>query len=109
MSHQSATSSHEPQQSSLEEVYKVICAATSQDPAQMQSSAKRLKELLDMIGTFDHLSEIAATRTLPVHVRQQAIIQLKNSSTHHWRSRKCVHTTTCCDAAAVTRLCQAAR
>ena len=48
MSHQSATSSHEPQQSSLEEVYKVICAATSQDPAQMQSSAKRLKELLDM-------------------------------------------------------------
>ena len=105
MSRQLAAGGHEPQQSSPEEVYNVICAAASQDPAQMKASAQRLKELLDMAGTFDYLSEIAATRTLPVPVRQQAIIQLKNSSLNHWKSRKYVSLFVRCDAAAVTRSC----
>lgn len=72
-----------------EELYNVICAAVSQDPAQIKASADRLKQLLEMVGTFDTLSEIAATRTLPLQVRQQSIIQLKNSSHGHWRSRRC--------------------
>ncbi|KAJ3559178.1 hypothetical protein NM688_g492 [Phlebia brevispora] len=78
----------EPQRSSPEEVYNVICAAASQDPAQIKASSERLKQLLEMAGTFDSLSEIAATRTLPLPVRQQSIIQLKNSSLNHWRSRR---------------------
>lgn len=87
---QSLAHSNEPERSSPEEVYNVICAAASQDPARMKASTDRLKELLEMAGTFDALSEIAATRTLPVPVRQQAIIQLKNSSLNHWKSRKYV-------------------
>lgn len=71
-----------------EELYNVICAAVSQDPAQIKASADRLKQLLEMVGTFDILSEIAATKTLPLQVRQQSIIQLKNSSHGHWRSRR---------------------
>ncbi|KAF7790859.1 hypothetical protein EIP86_001817 [Pleurotus ostreatoroseus] len=88
MSRHLSSSISEPQHSSPEEVYNVICAAASQDPAQIKASSERLKQLLEMAGTFDALSEIAATRTLPLPVRQQSIIQLKNSSLNHWRSRK---------------------
>ncbi|KAI0693596.1 ARM repeat-containing protein [Cytidiella melzeri] len=77
-----------PQDVSPEEVYNVICAATSQNPAQIKASSDRLKEMLEMAGTFDALSEIAAQRGLPLQVRQQSIIQLKNSSLGHWKSRK---------------------
>lgn len=83
-------SSHEPQHVNPEELYNVICAAASQDPAQIQASSERLKKMLEMVGTFDTLSQIAAQRTLSTPVRQQSIIQLKNSSLGHWKSRKCV-------------------
>ncbi len=82
--------SQTPQNASPEEVYNVIVAATSQDPAQIKASSDRLKQLLEMAGTFDALSEIAGQRSLPLQVRQQSIIQLKNSSLGHWKSRKCV-------------------
>lgn len=75
---------------SPEEVYNVIVAATSQNPADIKASSDRLKQLFDMSGIFDALSEIAAQRNLPLQVRQQSIIQLKNSSIGHWKSRKCV-------------------
>ena len=75
---------------SPEELYNVICAATSQDPAQVKASSDRLREMLEMLGSFDTLSQIAAQRTLPIQIRQQAIIQLKNSSIGHWKSRKYV-------------------
>lgn len=71
-----------------EELFNVISGAASQDPARLQASSKRLKELLDMSGTFDGLSEIASQRALPLAVRQQSIIQFKNSALSHWRSRK---------------------
>ncbi|KAI0755466.1 ARM repeat-containing protein [Irpex lacteus] len=80
--------SQTPQNASPEEVYNVIVAATSQDPAQIKASSDRLKQLLEMAGTFDALSEIAGQRSLPLQVRQQSIIQLKNSSLGHWKSRK---------------------
>ena len=72
-----------------DEVYKVIYAATSpgQDSAQIKASSDRLKELLEMVGTFDVLSEIAAKRSLPLPVRQRSIIELKNSSMGHWSAR----------------------
>ena len=54
-------SSQPPQNVNPEELYNVICAAASQDPAQIKASADRLKQLLEMMGTFDTLSEIAAT------------------------------------------------
>ena len=62
---------------SPEEVFQVVCDAASQDPAKIKSSTDRLKQLLDMAGTFEALSAIAGETTLPLPVRQQSIIQLK--------------------------------
>ncbi|CAL1700530.1 unnamed protein product [Somion occarium] len=73
---------------SPEEVYQVITNAASQDPAKVKTSSERLKQLLDMTGAFDALSEISVQQAVPLPVRQQAIIQLKNNLTNHWRSRK---------------------
>jgi hypothetical protein len=73
-----------------QELYRVITQASSQIPVEVQASSKRVKELLDYFGTFDGLHEIAANRSVPLPVRQQSIIQFKNSALNHWRSRKCV-------------------
>lgn len=73
---------------SREEVYQVIRAAASQDVSVIQASTKRLKEMLDMFGCYDALQEIAANATLPIAIRQQAIIQFKNAVVGHWRSRR---------------------
>ncbi|KDQ64644.1 hypothetical protein JAAARDRAFT_187954 [Jaapia argillacea MUCL 33604] len=73
---------------SPQELYDVICGAASQDPRQVQASTKRLKEMSEMFGTYDALHEIAATRSLPLSVRQQSIIQFKNTALAHWRSRR---------------------
>ncbi|KAH9938596.1 ARM repeat-containing protein [Fomitopsis serialis] len=73
---------------SPEELYNVVCSAASQDPAQLQASATRLKEILQLFGAYDTLYEIASQRTVPLPVRQQSIIQFKNSAISHWRSRK---------------------
>ncbi|OBZ76700.1 Importin-11 [Grifola frondosa] len=77
-----------PQSVSPEELYNVMCGAASQNPAQVQQSATRLKELLELFGAFDTLHEIAAQRTVPLQVRQQSIIQFKNTALGHWRARK---------------------
>ena len=81
----------QPQQVSPEELYNVICGAASQNPSEVQVSTTRLKELLEIPGAYGFLHEIACQRTLPLQVRQQAIIQFKNAATGHWRSRKWVH------------------
>ncbi|KAL1944202.1 hypothetical protein VTO73DRAFT_3387 [Trametes versicolor] len=73
---------------SPEELFNVVCGAASQNPGQVQASTTRLKELLDIPGAYDLLHEIAATKTVALQVRQQAIIQFKNAATGHWRSRK---------------------
>ncbi|KAJ7094628.1 armadillo-type protein [Mycena belliarum] len=73
---------------SADEVYQVMAGAASQDPALLQASSARLKEMLDMFGTYDALHEIAAQRAVPLYIRQMSIIQFKNAALHHWRSRK---------------------
>lgn len=73
---------------SPQELYDVMIAASSQDPTRIQESSKRLKQMLDMLGTFNALHEIAAQRTVPLIIRQQAIIQFKNAALGHWKSRK---------------------
>ncbi|KAH9943383.1 ARM repeat-containing protein [Epithele typhae] len=80
MSHK-LSSQAQPQQVSPEELYNVVCGAASQNPAQVQASTT-------IPGAYDILHEIAAQRTVPLQVRQQAIIQFKNAATGHWRSRK---------------------
>lgn len=72
----------------IDELFQVICNAASQDPAKMKASTDRLKALLEMPGCFDALSEIADKRDVPLEVRQQSIIQLKNAVGQHWRSRR---------------------
>lgn len=71
-----------------QELYRVITQASSQNPAEVHASSKRVEELLDYFGTFDGLHEIAATRSVPLPVRKQSIIQFKNKALNHWRSRK---------------------
>lgn len=73
---------------SAEEVLYVITGAASQDPAQIQACSERLKELLQMNGTFEALHSIAAQKSFPLPVRQQSIIQFKNVALNQWRSRK---------------------
>lgn len=71
-----------------QELLEIVYAASSQVPAQVQASTERLKTLLENVGTYDALHEIAAEKSLPLQVRQQSIIQFKNSALSHWRSRK---------------------
>lgn len=71
-----------------QELLDVIAGASSQDPIRLQAASKRFKEMLAMSGTFDALSEISSQRSLPLAVRQQSIIQLKNNALNNWRSRK---------------------
>lgn len=73
---------------SPEELYNVICGAASQDPAQVQASATRLKELLLLSGAYATLYEIASQRSVSLAVRQQSIIQFKNNAISHWKGRK---------------------
>ncbi|KAF5321876.1 hypothetical protein D9619_000809 [Psilocybe cf. subviscida] len=70
------------------ELYEVVVGACSQDISRIQASSTRLKDMLDMFGTYDALQEIASRRNFPLSVRQQAIIQFKNAVVSHWRSRK---------------------
>ncbi|KAF7301791.1 Importin N-terminal domain-containing protein [Mycena indigotica] len=75
---------------STDEVFQVMSGCSSQDPAVLQASSARLKELLNVFGIYEALHEIAAQKAVPLHIRQQAIIQFKNSAAQHWRSRKVI-------------------
>ncbi|KAG7449051.1 ARM repeat-containing protein [Guyanagaster necrorhizus] len=70
------------------ELYEVLVGATSQDPALLRESDKRLKQMMGLFGAFDALHDIASQKALPVPVRKQAIIQFKNEALKSWRSRK---------------------
>ncbi|KAK0206374.1 armadillo-type protein [Desarmillaria ectypa] len=70
------------------ELYEVLVGATSQDPALLRESDKRLKQMMGLYGTFDALHDIASQKALPLPVRKQAIIQFKNEALKSWRSRK---------------------
>lgn len=71
-----------------EEVFQAVEASTSQDVATMTAGSARLKELLDQLGTNAILLEIAAQTSLPLAVRQLAVLQFKNHIPIRWRSRK---------------------
>ncbi|KAK2466318.1 hypothetical protein APHAL10511_001960 [Amanita phalloides] len=73
---------------SPQELFQVIADATSENPLLVQQSSKRLKEMVDMFGTFDALHEIASQKHLSLYIRQQAIIQFKNAALGHWKARK---------------------
>ncbi|TDL29402.1 ARM repeat-containing protein [Rickenella mellea] len=73
---------------SYEELYNVVCGASSTNPTIVTESSLRLKAMLEMSGTFDALSIIATQKQVPLAVRQQSIIQFKNNALSHWRSRK---------------------
>ena len=75
---------------SPQELYNVVSGAASQDPRLISASASRLKEMLNMPGTLDGLSEITGQRNIPLSIRQQSIIQLKNSAFTHWKSKRYV-------------------
>ncbi|KAL0067569.1 hypothetical protein AAF712_005284 [Marasmius tenuissimus] len=70
------------------ELYEVITGASSSDPSQVQECSKRFKEMLQQNGIFDALHQIAAERSVPLHVRKQASIQFKNEALKSWKSRK---------------------
>lgn len=72
-----------------EEVFQVVQASTSQDVATMTAGSERLKALLEQQGTHAILLEIAAQTTLPLNVRQLAILQFKNHIGSRWRNRRC--------------------
>ncbi|KAI9512244.1 ARM repeat-containing protein [Russula earlei] len=82
--------SHSTQHASIQEVYAAVVGAVSQDPKEMNSSAARLKELMEQPGTLDMLQQIAAQKTAPLHIRQLSIIQVKNVVSTLWRSRRLV-------------------
>lgn len=71
-----------------QELFNVIAGAASQDPSILKASGERLKELMSMSGTIDGLSELVSRRDLPLAIRQQSVIQLKNTVASHWRSRR---------------------
>jgi hypothetical protein len=72
-----------------QELYNVLCGAASQDASLLQQSTKALKTMIDdRFGTFDTLQSIAAQKSVPLPVRQLALIQFKNHALGHWRSRK---------------------
>jgi len=73
---------------SVSELYQVITGACSHDQAVVAASGKRLKEMLEMFGTFDALHDLASQRDQPLPIRQQAIIQFKLAALNHWKSRK---------------------
>nr|GAT59975.1 predicted protein [Mycena chlorophos] len=73
-----------------DEVFGVMSGCSSQDPAVLQASTARLKELLNVFGIFNALHEIAAEKSAPLHIRQMAIIQFKNTAAQNWRSRKVI-------------------
>jgi len=73
---------------SAPELYDVLTAACSHSQPQIEAAGRRLKEMLDMFGTYNELHNIAAQRAVPPAVRQQAIIQFKLAALPHWKSRK---------------------
>jgi hypothetical protein len=75
---------------SPQDVYVAMCAAASQDPAQVEQASARLIVLLEKFGTYDALQEIAATKSVALPVRQASMIQFKNAVLSHWKSRKYV-------------------
>lgn len=76
-----------PQPATLEEVFAIVTGATSQDPAVLKVSTDQLKHILERPGTLDFLQEIAAQKTVPVIVRQQSIIQVKNNM-KYWKAKR---------------------
>lgn len=76
-----------------ETLLRVLQAAASSDPQQIQSGAKQLQEWEKAAGYYKHLQSVYIDRSLPHVVRYLAIIQLKHGVDKYWRktATKCVH------------------
>ncbi|KZP00014.1 ARM repeat-containing protein [Calocera viscosa TUFC12733] len=68
-------------------LYQVLSDACSQDPARMMPAAQQLPRLEKEPGAFHAIYQIGAEKSVPVPVREMAMIRLKNEMTTHWRSR----------------------
>ncbi|KAH6915318.1 ran binding protein 11 [Coprinopsis sp. MPI-PUGE-AT-0042] len=71
-----------------QELYQVLTAACSSSQPQILAAGQRIKEMLEMFGTYNELHRIASQRDVPPAIRKQAIIQFKLNALHHWKSRK---------------------
>lgn len=76
-----------PETVSKDELFQVLCNSIAQDPRLIKDAADRLAKMVKMAGTFDGLSLIASERSVPILVRQQAILQFKNQALPNWRNR----------------------
>ncbi|KAH6681082.1 armadillo-type protein, partial [Plectosphaerella plurivora] len=71
--------------SSLQDLGRVLESALSPDPSQRQASGQQLKTWEQTPGFYMHLQTIFLDKTIPIPIRLQAIIQLKNGIDKHWR------------------------
>lgn len=71
-----------------QELYQVLTAACSSNQPQILAAGRRIKEMLEMFGTYNELHRISSQRDVPPAIRKQAIIQFKLNALHHWKSRK---------------------
>lgn len=68
-----------------ENVVQTLRAASSSDPAQIQSGTKQLSSWEKSPGYYVHLQSAYIDARLPEEVRLLAIIALKNGVDKHWR------------------------
>lgn len=70
---------------SLQELFRVLQAASSYDNSQRQSAAQQLSAWEAIPDYYPGLQAVFLDRTLPREVRLLAIIQLKNGIDKYWR------------------------
>jgi hypothetical protein len=70
------------------EIFQALQDATSQDPARLQQSAQKLKDLEERLGTWDVIHQVASQTDLPLNLRQMAMLQFKNGAVTRWKSRR---------------------
>ncbi|KAI0320679.1 ARM repeat-containing protein [Amylostereum chailletii] len=86
------TTQPQAQNASLQmgDLYNIVAGAASQDPVVMQAASTRLKEVLKLSGVLSGLQQITTQTSVPLHIRQLAIIQCKNEIPNQWRHRKLI-------------------
>ena len=74
---------------SPDELLRILNNAASQDSALVQASSAQLTSLIENhTDVLDGMHYVATQRDIPLHIRQQSIIQFKNLGSGHWRSKK---------------------
>lgn len=74
---------------SPDELLQVLNNAASQNSTLVQTSSTQLASLIEKhTDVLDGMHYIATQRDMPLHIRQQSIIQFRNLGSSHWRSKK---------------------